>query len=256
MLYLINQDLRKGAVEMAEKIFVVEDDPVIAAGLERELTKWHYQVQRAEDFEAIDQECRRFAPHLVLLDLNLPSYDGYYWCQMIRKDSDVPILFLSARDTSMDQVMAMQVGGDDYVTKPIDLPLLLAKVQALLRRAYRYNSASEILAFAGVQLDPTKARLLYQGQASDLTATELLILKQLFQAQGDYVSRESLMEECWLGETYIDDNTLAVNISRLRKKLSDMGLADFIKTKKRVGYALNEEVASQWKTFWSASLWL
>lgn len=223
------------------KIFIVEDDPIIARSLAKELESWNFQPVIATDFEAIDEEFRRESPHLVLLDIVLPHYNGYHWCQMIRKTSQVPIIFISSRGENMDIVMAMQFGGDDYITKPIDLTVTVAKIRALLRRSYNFVAETNRLTFAGVQLSLSDAKLYGRDGEVEITRTELKIMEALFRGKGSFVLRSHLLEQCWQGDEFIDDNTLAVNMTRLRKKLADIGHPKFIVTKKNVGYALREE---------------
>ena len=220
------------------RILIIEDDEVIARLLQDHLDKWQYEVKCATDFTRIADQVQAYDPHLILLDVNLPVYNGYYWCQEIRRQSQIPIIFISSRTQPMDMVMAMQMGGDDFVTKPIELSVLVAKIQALLRRSYDFAPIMNEVSYHEVSLGLDSSQLRYQGQAIDLTKTECLILHPLFKAQGNFVSREALMDACWLDEAYIDDNTLAVNISRLRKKLASIDLTQFILTKKGLGYAL------------------
>lgn len=222
-------------------IYLVEDDPSIARLLQEGLGKWDLEVSLCRDFSRVLEEFKSLQPDLVLLDITLPSYNGYYWCQEIRKESQVPIIFLSARNENMDILMALQMGADDYITKPIDLNLTVSKIRALLRRTYAYSLDNHDWQFAGVSLNAGKSELLYQDQAIDLTKTELSIIETLFRAKGDYVSTNALLESCWDQRDFIDQNTLAVNISRLRKKLQEIGLEDFIVTKRNLGYRLNKD---------------
>ncbi len=223
------------------RIYLVEDDPSIARLLQEGLGKWDLEVSLCRDFSRVLDEFKALWPDLVLLDITLPSYNGYYWCQEIRKESQVPIIFLSARNENMDILMALQIGADDYITKPIDLNLTVSKIRALLRRTYAYNLDNHDLQFAGVSLNQGKSELLYQDLAIDLTKTELSIIETLFRAKGDYVSTNALLESCWDQRDFIDQNTLAVNISRLRKKMQEIGLEDFIVTKRNLGYRLNKD---------------
>lgn len=223
------------------KIMIVEDDRVIAQALGHALEQNSYQVYLVKDFQAVMEDFQAFQPHLVLLDLNLPYFNGYYWCSQIRAQSTVPIIFISSVIDSMDQLMAIQMGADDYITKPIDLKLTLAKIQAMLRRTYAFSKHSDPgTDFHGVHLDIGQARLTYQGQSISLTFTELQILRVLFENGSDYSPRDHILDHCWQNDQFIDDNTLAVNISRLRKKLSTIRLDNFILTKKGLGYRLNE----------------
>ncbi len=223
-----------------KKIMIIEDDAVIANGLARELSGWNYQPVMVTDFYHILEQFQKEQPQLVLLDIVLPHFNGYHWCQEIRKISTVPILFISSRSENMDIVMAMQFGGDDYIVKPIDLTVTVAKIGALLRRSYEFVSEATSISFASLTLDLAGSHLKYGESKTELTKTERTILEVLFRGQGKYVSREAIMEQCWNGDDFIDDNTLAVNMTRLRKKMSGIGLQNCIVTKKGVGYCLAE----------------
>ncbi|MCS5348751.1 response regulator transcription factor [Staphylococcus aureus] len=218
------------------KILIVEDDFVIAESLASELKKWNYDVVVAEQFDNITAVFNNHQPQLVLLDINLPTLNGFHWCQEIRKTSNVPIMFISSRIDNMDQIMAIQMGGDDFIEKPFNLSLTIAKIQALLRRSYDLTVVNDTLIVKGCTLILDEAKVAYEGESIQLSLTELQILKLLFQNEDKYVSRTALIEKCWESENFIDDNTLAVNMTRLRKKLSTVGLNDFITTKKNVGY--------------------
>lgn len=224
------------------KILIIEDDFIIANALKKELEKYEYEITLVEDFANVMDTFQQVEPHLVLIDINLPYHNGYYWCSQIRTDSNVPIIFISSLSDKMDQMMAIQMGGDDYLPKPIDLQLTVAKIQALLRRTYDFQMTySHALSFHGVQLDSQKAEISYQREKASLTFTELQILSCLFEHGEDYAKREEILDYCWKNDQFIDDNTLAVNISRLRKKLKEIGLDNFIETKKKVGYRLVKE---------------
>lgn len=225
------------------KIMIVEDDLTIAGVLKEELQKWNYEAFLIEDFGKVMEEFAEKNPKLVLMDIQLPSFNGYYWCQEIRKVSQVPIIFISSRNENMDIVMAIQMGADDFISKPFDLTVAIAKTQALLRRTYDFNESDNFLNFNRTVLKPAESKLYYAEQEVDLTRTELRILELLFLHKGDYVAREEIMVKLWEDESFIDDNTLAVNVARLRKKLAQAGLPDLIVTKKGVGYALNKEAA-------------
>lgn len=227
------------------KIMIVEDDLTIAGILKEELQKWTYEVSLVEDFSRVIEEFKENAPQLVLMDISLPSFNGYYWCQEIRKISQVPIIFISSRNENMDIVMAIQMGADDFISKPFDLTVAVAKTQALLRRAYDFNESENYLNFNRTVLKPGESKLYYENVEVDLTRTELRILELLFLQKGDYVLRDAIMVKLWEDESFIDDNTLAVNIARLRKKLAKAGLDDFIVTKKGIGYALNKDAANE-----------
>lgn len=219
-------------------IYIVEDDTIIAQQLKKELNKWQYQVSLTQDFSQVDQEVAAIQPDLILMDIGLPAYNGYHWCQQIRQTSNVPILFISSRSDNMDQVMAIQMGADDYITKPIDITLALAKIQALLRRTYDYIQPLSQLSYQGLTLNLSAACVFFADQQLDLTHTQLLIMEALIQAQGDFVSRDQIMDKCWEEANFIDDNTLSVNISRIRKRLDETNIPVEILTKKNVGYRL------------------
>ncbi|MGY3723835.1 DNA-binding response regulator, OmpR family, contains REC and winged-helix (wHTH) domain [Granulicatella balaenopterae] len=220
------------------RIFVVEDDPVISQAVEKALVKWGYQVGLVKDFSAVYQQFIEEKPQLVIMDITLPYFNGFYWCQEIRKTSNVPILFLSSHDTSTDVVMSINMGADDYIMKPFDMTVLVAKVQALLRRSYQFVTVKDWLDYEGLTLHLGDATLSFEGDLIDLTKNEFLIMKVLFEQAGKYVSRTELMQELWNSEWFIDDNTLSVNVARLRKKLEDHGIKDMIATKKGLGYGL------------------
>lgn len=220
------------------RIMIVEDDEVIAGLVKKHLASWGYQVDCAVDFAHVTAEFARLDPQLVLLDLKLPFCNGFHWCEEIRKVSQVPILFLSSAGDNMNMVMAMSRGADDFIAKPFDLEVLAAKVQALLRRAYSFGKASSILEHGGAILNPGSGSLSWQGEQVDLTRNELRILQILFENAGKTVSRDAIMMKLWENDSFIDDNTLTVNMTRLRKKLEGIGLKDFILTKKGIGYML------------------
>lgn len=221
------------------KIFIVEDDPKIREIVVDYLEKWNFQAAYAKDFSDVLNEFVEFKPHLVLMDINLPSFDGFYWCNKIREVSKVPIIFLSSRNTNMDIVMAMNMGGDDFVQKPFSLDVLLAKVQAILRRTYSYtNIESSVIEYEGVILNLKDNNVLFKENKVELTKNEFKILYILMKNNGNVVSRDKIMKSLWEDESFVDDNTLTVNINRLRKKLTDIGLDDFIKTKKGQGYII------------------
>ena len=223
------------------KIMIVEDDRTIAGVLKTHLEKWGWDAFCAEDFGRVMEEFRQVAPHLVLMDISLPNYNGFYWCGEIRKISRVPILFLSSRTDNMDIVMAMSMGGDDYLTKPFDLSVLVAKVQALLRRSYDYQGAMHTLEHRGAIFNVGEGTLFYEGQKIELTRNEMKLLQLLMENKGTTVGRDALMQKLWDSDVFIDDNTLTVNVARLRKKLEDAGLADFIVTKKGLGYLVEAQ---------------
>ena len=223
------------------KILLVEDDEVIRQQVKKMLEQWGYEVVLVEDFMEVLSIFVKVEPHLVLMDIGLPLFNGYHWCQEIRKVSKVPIMFLSSRDQAMDIVMAINMGGDDFVTKPFDQNVLLAKIQGLLRRSYEFGKDQSLLEYMGVILNLNAMDLVYQGEVVSLTKNEFQILQVLFERSGNIVSREDLMKELWNSDFFIDDNTLSVNVARLRKKLEAVGLKDFIETKKGVGYGLRHD---------------
>ncbi len=221
-----------------QKIFLVEDDKTISQLVAKNLTNWGYQVQEVKDFQTILKQIDDFQPHLIILDISLPFFNGYYWCQEIRKTSRVPIMFLSSHDQPMDIVMAINMGADDFVTKPFEMTVLLAKIQGLLRRTYDFVGEQSLLWFEEVALDLKTMQVSYTEAVEELTRNEFQILRVLFEHGKEVVSREALMRELWNSDIFVDDNTLSVNIARLRKKLTELGLPDLIATKKGVGYGL------------------
>ncbi|MBP8703532.1 MAG: response regulator transcription factor [Streptococcus sp.] len=221
-----------------QKIFLVEDDKTISQLVAKNLTNWGYQVQEVKDFQTILKQIDDFQPHLIILDISLPFFNGYYWCQEIRKTSRVPIMFLSSHDQPMDIVMAINMGADDFVTKPFEMTVLLAKIQGLLRRTYDFVGEQSLLWFEEVALDLKTMQVSYTEAVEELTRNEFQILRVLFEHGKEVVSREALMRELWNSDIFVDDNTLSVNIARLRKKLTELGLPDLIVTKKGVGYGL------------------
>ena len=224
------------------KIFIVEDDENIVELLGDELRQWGYETKAVKDFNDVANEMGWYNPNLVLMDITLPYYNGFYWTQKIRQNSNVPIIFISSHNNQVDMVSAMQFGADDYITKPIDINLTRVKIQAILRRTYEYTMPVDKPVFEGISLDISKAKLLGEGFCIDLTKTELLILEYLFNMRGKIAKREDIMNHCWQGDDFIDDNTLAVNITRLRKKLRGVGYKEFIQTKKGMGYYLVRQI--------------
>lgn len=223
------------------KVMIVEDDKLIRESISQELLSWGFEVNASRHFDQVLLEFLEVKPELVLLDVNLPIFNGFHWCQEIRKHSQIPIIFISSRTDSMDQVMAMQMGADDYIVKPFNMMILTSKIQALLRRTYDFNLEDhQRLIVGNIELFVERAELHVDDVAVELTQTELLILNKLFRQKNNYVSRDELIEECWSSSNYIDDNTLAVNMTRLRKKLAKVDCVDFIETKKNVGYRVVE----------------
>lgn len=220
------------------RIFLVEDDETIARLIKKHLEKWEYEVSTVQDFGNVLGEFAVCDPQLVLLDIRLPFYNGHYWCTQIRQVSKVPIIFLSSVSDNMNIVMAMNMGADDFIPKPFDLEVLTAKVQALLRRSYDFAGSSSMLEHKGMLLNLSDATLLYQEQKVELTKNELKILQTLIENKTQVVTRETLMTRLWESDMYVDENTLSVNVNRLRKKLTSIGLEDSILTKKGIGYQI------------------
>ncbi|HHW3838246.1 TPA: response regulator transcription factor [Streptococcus suis] len=221
-----------------QKILLIEDDKTISQLVAKNLINWGYQVQEVKDFQMVLEQMEEFQSHLILLDIGLPFFNGYYWCQEIRKTSRVPIMFLSSHDQPMDIVMAINMGADDYVTKPFEMTVLLAKIQGLLRRTYDFVGEQSLLWFEEISLDLKTMQVSYGQVVEELTRNEFQILRVLFEHGKEVVSREELMRELWNSDIFVDDNTLSVNIARLRKKLAELDLPDVIATKKGVGYGL------------------
>lgn len=220
------------------RIFLVEDDETIARLIKKHLEKWEYEVSTVQDFGNVLGEFAACDPQLVLLDIRLPFYNGYHWCTQIRQVSKVPIIFLSSVSDNMNIVMAMNMGADDFIPKPFDLEVLTAKVQALLRRSYDFAGSSSMLEHKGMLLNLSDATILYQEQKVELTKKELKILQTLIENKTQVVTRETLMTRLWESDMYVDENTLSVNVNRLRKKLTSIGLEDSILTKKGIGYQI------------------
>lgn len=225
---------------MAYKVLIIEDDEVIAELVEEALEKWGYQAEQISDFKNITEEAARVQPDLILLDINLPFYNGFYWCREFRQFTKVPIIFLSSADDNMNIVMAMDMGGDDFIAKPFDSNVLLAKVNAMIRRSYDYQGQTNIISVKDVVLNIDDAEVVYQGKKVELTKNEYKILRLLMENRGKMVSRDAIMMHLWESEEFVDDNTLTVNITRIRKKLKNIGVDDMIKTKKGVGYLIEE----------------
>jgi len=222
------------------KIFVIEDDTVIAGEIEKHLEKWGYKVETASDFGNIMPQFAAFEPHLVLMDIMLPFYNGHYWCSQIRQISQVPIIFVSSAGDNMNIVMAVNMGGDDFLTKPFDLEVLAAKVQAILRRTYTFRGQTTVMEYRGILLDVTEAALKIGEQKLELTKNEFKILQLLYENIGSPVSRERIMKRLWDNDCFVDDNTLTVNVARIRKKLEEAGITDMIQTRKGLGYMIGE----------------
>lgn len=220
------------------KIFLVEDDPVICRAVCEHLSLWGYRAQAAKDFSRVMEELLDFDPHLVLLDIGLPVHNGYYWCQEFRKRSKVPVVFLSSASDNINIVTAIELGGDDFIAKPFDLTVLTAKIQAILRRTYSLQGSVNLLEYGQALLDLGSETISGPDGKLELTKNEFRILQVLMENGGHTVSRSDLMVRLWESESFIDDNTLTVNVSRLRKKLEAVGLSGVLATKKGLGYQL------------------
>lgn len=220
------------------KILLVEDDEIISKSIKQHLGNWNFEVVIAQDFRNITKEFNECNAHIVLLDLILPFYDGFYWCKEIRKISNVPIVFLSSASDNMNIVMAVNMGGDDFISKPFNVSVLLAKIQAILRRTYDMPNGISILEHKGIILNLNDFTLSYRDKSIELTKNEFRILETLLVNKGKIVSRDTLMMKLWQDDNYVEENTLTVNVTRLRKKLEDLGIDDFIKTKVGCGYII------------------
>lgn len=221
------------------KVLIIEDDHKIRSLIGQYLAKWNFQPVLVEDFTIIDEIALKENPHLILLDINLPGNDGFYWCSRLRQLSDVPIIFISSRSQSMDIVIAMNMGGDDYIQKPFSLEVLVAKMNAVLRRSSSIqNLENDFLTAGELTLNLQNSFVEYRGKKASLTKNEFQILYLLMKKTGQIISRDEIMRALWEDEQFIDDNTLTVNVNRLRKKLGEMGIEDAITTKKRQGYLL------------------
>ncbi len=220
------------------RILIVEDDPGIATAVAQQAQMWEMDARCVKDFRDVLGEFSAYDPHLVLLDIALPFFNGYHWCSEIRKVSKVPIIFISSASDNMNIVMAINMGADDFIAKPFDQDVLMAKMQAMLRRTYDFAPAIPTLEHRGALLNTGDNTLTYQNQQLSLTKNEYRILLTLMENKGRVVSREKLMQRLWETDSYIDENTLTVNVNRLRKKLDAIGLPDFITTKFGVGYLI------------------
>lgn len=220
------------------KIYIVEDDSSIASAIKQQAEMWDFTVKVAQDFRNILAEFASFSPHIVLLDISLPFFNGYHWCSEIRRVSSVPIIFISSASDNMNIVMAMNMGGDDFVAKPFDQSVLMAKIQALLRRTYDFGKSVTVFEHRGAILNTGDNTLTYGETKIILTKNEYRILLALMESKGKIVSRERLMERLWETDSFVDENTLTVNVNRLRKKLDAAGLKNFITTKFGVGYVI------------------
>lgn len=220
------------------KILIVEDDMMIAKTLSSHLEKWDYEVRYVKDFKNVMNDFLEFEPQLVLMDIILPLFNGFYWCTEIRKIAKTPIVFLSSASDNMNIVMAMNMGGDDFIEKPFDLNVVTAKVQAMLRRAYSFQGNLNVLEHQGLLLNLNDGIVIYKEKKAELTKNEFKILQVLMEHAGKIVTREELMTALWESDAFVDDNTLTVNVTRLRRKLAELAAVEFIKTKKGIGYII------------------
>ena len=218
------------------RLFLVEDDRGIAEAITAQTALWDMETVCVKDFRKVMAEFTECSPQLVLLDISLPFYDGYHWCREIRSVSKVPVIFISSAADNLNIVMAMNMGADDFIAKPFDQSVLMAKINALLRRTYDFGGTLPVLEHRGALLNTGDGTLVYQGEKLELTKNEYRILLALMQSKGRIVSREQLTELLWESDEFVDDNTLTVNVGRLRKKLEGLGLRDFIVTRHGVGY--------------------
>ncbi|OUQ19562.1 response regulator transcription factor [Lachnoclostridium sp. An138] len=220
------------------RIFIIEDDFSLARAMKKQIESWGHEVRCAEDFQNVMQAFMEYDPHMVLVDIMLPFFNGYHWCSEIRKISEVPVIFISSVSDNMNIVMAMNMGGDDFIAKPVDLNVMTAKMQALLRRTYDMGSRVPVLEHRGAVLNLNDTSLVYEGQKIDLTKNEFRILQTLMEQRGKVVSRDTLMTKLWQMDVYVEENTLTVNVNRLRRKLEAAGLRNFITTKIGSGYLI------------------
>lgn len=224
------------------KILLIEDDTTLFQEIKERLAQWSYDVHGIRDFAHVMEEFAEIKPDLVIIDIQLPKFDGFYWCRMIRSHSNVPILFLSSRDHPAEMVMSMQLGADDYIQKPFHFDVLIAKIQAILRRVYNYSAEPAALkAWRGATVDFAKNTVTNEKGTIELTKNEMLILKHLLERKNKIVSRTELIKSLWDDERFVSDNTLTVNVNRLRKRLDELGLGTFIETKVGQGYIATEE---------------
>jgi len=220
------------------RILMVEDDYALGQAMKAQIEMWGNEVKLVENFQNVVGEFSAYTPHLVLMDIMLPFFNGYHWCSEIRRISTVPVVFLSSASDNMNIVMAINMGGDDFIPKPVDPMVLTAKITAVLRRTYELADTLQVLEHRGAILNLADGSLDYQGQVIDLTKNEFQILRTLMESKGKIVSRDQLMTRLWQDDCYVEENTLTVNVTRLRKKLKNYGLVDFILTKPGSGYII------------------
>ena len=221
-----------------EKIMIIEDAEVIREELQLFLSRYGYEVEAPTDFHQILEQIEKIQPQLILLDINLPVFDGYYICREIRKTSNVPIIVVTSRDSELDELMSMNLGADDFITKPYNTQILLARISSLMKRTYGNSTLTDSLSYRGLTLNLSNGTMSYEGQSIELTKNELKILACLIKNKGNIVSRDLLMEHLWKSDLFVDDNTLSVNVTRLRKKLEEIGLPGAIETRRGLGYIL------------------
>lgn len=222
------------------KIMIIEDDSGLSAAIKQQLEVWGYEAVCTKNFQRVTEEFIQCDPHLVLVDIMLPFFNGYHWCSEIRKISNVPVIFISSASDNMNIVMAMNMGGDDFIPKPIDLGVMTAKIGAVLRRAYDMSGKIPVLEHKGAVLNLNDMSLSYKGESLQLTKNDFKILQTLMENKGKVVSRETIMTKLWQIDCYVEENTLTVNVTRLRKKLESIGLEGFITTKVGIGYILEQ----------------
>lgn len=223
------------------RILIIEDDFSMAEAMKKQLEAWGNEVNLVSDFQNVMSDFEKYDPHMVLVDIMLPFFNGYHWCGEIRKISDVPVIFISSASDNMNIVMAMNMGGDDFIPKPVDPDVMMAKIQAVLRRSYDMGKKSPLLEHRGAVLNLDDAALCYQDQRIELTRNEFRILQTLLENKGKVVSRDTLMTKLWQMDCYVEENTLTVNVNRLRKKLESAGLKGFITTRVGIGYMIERE---------------
>ena len=223
------------------RILIVEDDSGIAEAIKTQAEMWDMEVYCIKDFKNIMQEFAEFNPHIVLMDIGLPFFNGYHWCSQIRKVSKVPVIFISSASDNMNIVMAVNMGGDDFIAKPFDQSVLMSKIQAMLRRTYDFAPSLTVLEHRGVLLNTGDGSLVYNNERIELTRNEFKIITVLMKNKGKIVSREKQMEQLWESDSFVDENTLSVNVNRLRKKLDHVGIDNFISTKFGAGYIIEND---------------
>ena len=222
---------------MNKKIFIIEDEEKIRLELSIFLNRYGYETSYSDDFENIVEIALKEKPHIILLDINLPYYDGYYICREIRKASNVPIIVVTSRNSEIDELMSMNLGADDFITKPYNTQILLARISSIIRRAYQ-NVESEVFEFRRLKYNMSTSEMEFDDKKIELTKNESRILATLIRNKEKIVSRNELMKALWQSDEFVDDNTLTVNINRLRKKLEEIGAKDYLQTKRGQGYIL------------------